>query len=408
MNPARLYTILRVNLGLCIREISGNRLRSFITSLGIFLGVASLLVNLSFIRALDDDVQRSMERVGGLDVLTIKEKGPVTPEERIRFRHAPKLTFEQVQTLLDKVPNIKSVIRMESPGWRRVTSAGESSGARVYGVDIAYLDAYNYTVEKGRSLISEDMDLSKPVCLIGKRLAERLFGEKGDPLGKEIVLQSTPFTVVGTIHTSGMHNRRSMEMLFPYPVYRQKFGGQTRGVDEVSVVVKNTAMLEPTARKIVRELTALHRGIENIEIEISKDKILEMRTAQMGMQILLWSIALISLLVGGVSVMNIMFATIGDRIREIGLRKALGARRYDIFMQFIIEATLLCFVGGIPGMMVGAAITLAPEDMFPMVPRLTDLDYILGVLFIVFSGFMSGMVPAFKAARMEPVTALRY
>ncbi len=408
MNPARLFAVFKVNLGLSFREVAGNRLRSFITSLGIFLGVASLLVNLSFIRALDDDVRQSMERVGGLDVLVIKTKEPITPEERIRFKHAPELTFDQVSGLLDRLPNLKSVIRMESPGWRRVTSSGKSSGARVYGVDLSYLSAYNYEIELGRSFTDEDMELVRPVCIIGKRLAERLFGETGDPLGNDVVLESTPFTVIGTIHTSGMHNRRSMEMLFPYSVYRQKFGGVTGGVEEVSVVVKDTRQVDVTARKLVRNMTALHRGVENVEVEISKDKIKEMRTAQMGMQILLWSIALISLLVGGVSVMNIMFATIGDRIREIGLRKALGARRSDIFMQFIIESTLLCFVGGLPGMLLGAAITLAPENMFPMIPRLTVPDYALGVAFIVFSGLMSGMVPAFKAARMEPVTALRY
>jgi putative ABC transport system permease protein len=120
------------------------------------------------------------------------------------------------------------------------------------------------------------------------------------------------------------------------------------------------------------------------------------------------TIAVITLLVGGISIMNIMFATIGDRIREIGIRKALGAKSSDVFMQFLIEAVTLCMVGGFPGLLLGTSVTLLPEGVFPFIPRLAAIDYTIAVIFTILAGVCSGMVPAMRAADMEPVDALRY
>jgi ABC-type antimicrobial peptide transport system permease subunit len=153
---------------------------------------------------------------------------------------------------------------------------------------------------------------------------------------------------------------------------------------------------------------ALHRGIEDFEVEINLDKIKEMQTAALGMKAVLWSIAVISLLVGGISIMNIMFATIGDRIREIGIRKALGARDDDIFAQFLIEAVTVCFLGSIPGMLLGASITLMPEGIFPFDPTLTGTDYTVAVVFTLVAGILSGLFPALRAAKLLPVDALRF
>jgi putative ABC transport system permease protein len=133
-----------------------------------------------------------------------------------------------------------------------------------------------------------------------------------------------------------------------------------------------------------------------------------MRNARKGFTVLLWCIAAITLLVGGISIMNIMFATIGERIREIGTRKALGARASDVFVQFIFEAILVCLAGGLPGMLMGTAITLAPEGLFPYEPELRAAASVFPMGFTVAAGVISGMFPALHAAGMEPVEALAY
>jgi putative ABC transport system permease protein len=152
----------------------------------------------------------------------------------------------------------------------------------------------------------------------------------------------------------------------------------------------------------------LHRGVVDFSVETNVEKLKDMEATNAGIQVVLAAIALISLCVGSISIMNTMFGTIGDRIREIGLRKALGARRRDLFTQFLIEAVLLSAVGGVPGILLGAAFTLFPAGTFPFEPALTALDYTITILFIVVAGLSSGVFPALKAANMEPVDALRY
>jgi ABC-type antimicrobial peptide transport system permease subunit len=167
-------------------------------------------------------------------------------------------------------------------------------------------------------------------------------------------------------------------------------------------------MIEQAKKEITNQMRILHRGVEDFELEVNQDKINEMKNASLGMKILLSAIAVISLVAGGVSIMNIMFATIEDRIREIGVRKALGARKADIFMQFIIEAVLISFVGGFLGMFLGSVITFLPESVFPIKPFLNLSDYLIALGFTLLAGVASGLFPALKAAKMQPVEALRY
>ncbi|MBD3316562.1 MAG: FtsX-like permease family protein, partial [Chitinivibrionales bacterium] len=176
----------------------------------------------------------------------------------------------------------------------------------------------------------------------------------------------------------------------------------------VAVLLESVDYVDRAKRDLHTAVKIDHRGVEDFKIDASYDKIKEMEAASRGMKVILWSIAAISLIVGGVSIANIMFATIGDRIREIGVRKALGARSHDLFVQFMIESVLVCLVGGAPGMLLGGLVTLAPKETFPIVPALTIGDYAAALGFTVAAGLSSGLFPALRAATMQPVEALRY
>ncbi|MBD3345503.1 MAG: FtsX-like permease family protein [Chitinivibrionales bacterium] len=408
MKPGRFKEMVAVNSKLCLVEILSNRTRTFITTLGIFLGVGALLTNLSFIRGMDRDLKHNMEIIGGINIIKIRSVRPETKEERMTFQQSEGLTVEEVEKLAEKFPYIRSVLPQIDMRWRPTYVKGTKEWAPVHAVGLDYADTYNYTISSGRWFTRDDELQQKLVCVVGEEYAKRMFGEGGNPVGKSIQLERLPFEIVGMFSTKGLFDRRGREILIPYAVYTRRFSGRRRTREEVGIRLTGSEHIDKAKKELRRNLIAMHRGVEDFELEINRDKMKEMETARMGIAVLLWSIAGITLLVGGVSIMNIMFATIGNRIREIGIRKALGAQPFDIFTQFIIEAIFGCFVGGIPGMIVGTLTTLAPEGFFPYVPILTTGDYLLAFGFTVAIGFLSGLFPALKAAKMQPVEALQY
>ncbi len=383
-------------------------MRSLITSLGIFLGVASLLANLAFVRAMDNDVRKNLEQIGGLSIVTIKKIDPTTKKERIKFQQTQPLTVSKVQNALENFRFSATILPKLDLHWKPIRFASKEGWARVSAAGESHQDAYNYTIGEGRWLSDEEASKHKAEAVIGLLAAERVFGKGIDPLDKEVVFNGKVFKIVGTIKTGDKFDRRAMEFFVNYYYYVGQCGGANSPVGEVAVKLSKSEDAPMAAREIRTRIASLSRGIENISVETNGDKINEMKAAGMGMKILLLAIAAISLLVGGISIMNIMFATIGDRIREIGIRKALGARKDDILMQFLIEAVLVCFVGGIPGMFLGGSVTLFPPGIFPFVPALALSDYLLALGFTLAAGFLAGLFPALRAANMQPIEALRF
>jgi putative ABC transport system permease protein len=408
MSPAQLLRVFSTSFRLCLIELGSNKARTFITSFGIFLGVASLLSNLAFVRGMDDNMRRQMESIGGLNIITVDGKRPETPEEKLAFQFSPGLTLNDGYTLAERVSYIKTFLVQVDLHWQGIKGNGKSGWGRVKAVGPDHLGAYNYKIDRGRVFTADDFNKKSKVCIVGMRVAKALFGEGVDPTGQQVTASGITFTVIGTIKSENDHDRKAGELLMPYPVYQLKYGGSKNTVGEVVFALHSSQQAAAAKREIGNQMRMLHRGVEDYEIEVNVDKIKEMEKASLGMKVLLGAIAVISLVAGGVSIMNIMFATIEDRIREIGVRMALGARAGDIFTQFVIEAVLISFVGGFLGMFLGSAITFLPEKVFPIRPFLDPTDYLVALGFTMLAGVVSGLFPALKAARMQPVEALRY
>jgi putative ABC transport system permease protein len=357
---------------------------------------------------MDDDLQQSMEAIGGLRVVTVTNKDPSSPEEKQTFQRSPGLTMAEGERIGNESPFVEAFLPQRDLWRNHLSVRGQHVHAHVRAVGPKHLEVYNYKIRQGRPLSWEDHMKKQFVCVIGRQVAERLFGKGVDPVGQELNIDRYRFTIVGLIQTETIFQQQSNEVLFPFSLYASKFASRFSRQNELAFLLKDVKAADAAQRDLRNRFLALHRGVEDFSVEINQDKIKEMKTAGLGMKVLLASIAIISLLVGGISIMNIMFATIEDRIREIGIRKALGARKRDIFAQFVIEAILLSGVGGLPGMLLGTAVTLVPEGVFPYNPRLGEPDYILAITFTVFIGFVAGMFPSMRAANMQPVDALRY
>jgi putative ABC transport system permease protein len=404
----RLAALFLINSRLCFIEIFSNKLRSFISSFGIFLGVASLLILLSFVRSLNKEVTEKMREMGGLDIISIKAIDAETREESVMFQRSPGLKLEQIEKIRAELPEITMILPEVSLGRTELGTAGRRSRAEPVAVSLPHFDLFNFELASGRKFTLLDFEKSARVCIIGKRIAQRLFPDNPNPLGKHISCRGLSFKIIGTIHTEERWDRRARQMLFPFTTYSAFIGGPNAKLNEVKIKISDLNRTEAVKGAVTSRLKVLHRGVEDFEVVPNEDKIEEMRNTQRALNVLLIIIAVLSLFTGGVSIMNIMFATIGDRIREIGLRKALGARKSDLFVQFLIEAVLLCFVGGIPGMVFGSVPSLLPREILPMTPALTFPDYFFGMGFTILVGFLAGLFPALRAANMRPIEALQY
>jgi ABC-type antimicrobial peptide transport system permease subunit len=246
------------------------------------------------------------------------------------------------------------------------------------------------------------------VCVIGKRIAGRLFGDYESVVGKSVTINKVSFRIIGEIETGDRFSWRGWQVFLPYEFYKKKFMSSQTNPEQFEIELTNSSFEQEARTVFTSKLLELHRGVEDFLVESNANKIQEMKAASAGMQVILVSIAIITLFVGGISIMNIMFAALGDRIREIGVRKALGAHNLDILLQFIIESIFLCLVGGIPGLVLGTSVTLFPKGIFPFNPQLLTMDYIVAITFIIVTGIGSGLAPAFKAASQQPADALRY
>jgi ABC-type antimicrobial peptide transport system permease subunit len=408
MTSYRILTILSINFKLCLLEIFTNKTRSFISSLGIFLGTASLLVNMTFLRGMQSDITNTMERAGGLSVVTLKNADPQTDEERRVFGRTGGLKLSEIYTLKERIPEITAVLVQQDLHWFHMTANGKNTGGRVNAVSLEHCQTYNYELAAGQYFSQEQFDRREKVCIIGSVIATELFDDPEEAVGKTITFNGKQFTVIGLIYTKDKFDRRSREFLIPFTVYQSNFSGNFGHLENIAVRIGRVEDIPKAKAAIEAQIRALHRGIPDTQVETNQDKIKEMETASLGMRILLSAIAFISLSVGSISIMNIMFGTIGDRIREIGVRKAIGAQRIDLFTQFLIEAVLISFVGGLPGILVGASITFLPEGTFPFTPHLSAIDFAIAITFIAVSGVASGVFPALKASNMEPIEALRY
>ncbi len=395
-------------------SLSSNKLRSGLTIIGIVIGVAAVIAIISIGRGAENTITGSIQGIG-TNLLFVFRGGS---EE---VRNPQPLTLGDAEAIGDsfQAPSAAGVAPMLR-GQAKVSAAGETTTTQVEGVTPEYSPVRNLGVTEGEFITEEHLIGEASVILLGTEVAENLFGRSVGLVGETVRVEGRPFRVIGVLESkgaSGFANEDDRIIIPMTTAQTRLIRRATRDRVDMIIVQANSAELVPQAAEEVSQiLRTRHRteiGADDFTVLTQQDFLATAQTITNVLTIFLGGIAAISLLVGGIGIMNIMLVSVTERTREIGLRKALGARKVDILVQFLTESSLLSMFGGLIGIGLGAAISfvvgrIAEAQNTPIDPSIGIDTVLLATLFSTAVGLFFGLYPANRAANLEPVEALRY
>ena len=392
-----------------------HKLRSFLTMLGIVIGVGAVIALMSVGKGAEASIVSSIGSLGS-NLVTISPGASVGPGG---FRSAPgsvqTLTQEDAEAIAEQVDYVDIVAPSDSTNLQLVVG-GENMNARITGVPVEYMQAYNLNVASGSFFTAYDYERGAKVAVLGTNVAETLF-EGVDPIGQQMRMGNNVVRVIGILESKeGGIGSANDSTLIPLSALQQMVAQSRtsqgeRVVSSIALTVSDESQTDYVIEKITSLLRSRHQlgpGVDNDFSITSMEELTSMLSETVGtLTLLLGAIAAISLLVGGIGVMNIMLVSVLERTREIGIRKALGARERDIWGQFLIEAVFLTFAGGIIGVTLGWVVSLVVDRMELMSTLVTADIIILAVSVSVGIGLFFGFYPAWRASRLNPIDALR-
>ncbi|KUK74041.1 MAG: hypothetical protein XD91_0185 [Clostridiales bacterium 38_11] len=384
---------LKNTLKMAIKSILSNKMRTFLTMLGIIIGVFSVIVMVSMGQGATASVTQSIEGMGS-NLLNI-----TLTDRTIRFSNDNLSELSMLEGVHMLSPNINWVAPVKY-------GLNNEAGTSVVGVNENYMVINGYTMMTGRLINPLDIENRNKVVLLGSEVSESLFGQF-NPIGESISLSGIKYTVVGVLeeNENTLFGDNNNMVLVPYTTGMRQF--RTNSIASITIQGTDAASIDKTQSKIETYLMTLY-GTDTYRI-FNQEQLLSTLNEITGvLTLLLGGIAGISLLVGGIGIMNIMLVTVSERTREIGVRKAIGARRSNILFQFLIESSVISGIGGIIGIMLGILVNRIISTAFE-IPISASMQVILiAFLFSLFIGVFFGMYPANKASKLKPVDALRY
>ncbi len=418
MSRARLdFDSLRESLFMALNAVRANKLRSALTLLGIVVGIFSIISMMTAMGVMRNSIEVGMNQLGA-NTFQI-QKYPVMMGNgdgaRRRLRNRKDISYEQALAVREKATLATAVgIEVWEPGkiiWWNGTKTNPN--IVLFGENLDGITTNNWTVENGRSFTAQDMDLSKPVAVIGKVVADKLFPPSVNPVGESVRIDGNSYEVIGVYASKGDALGGNNDNFVTLPI--QKFferNGKTGRSVNIMVQAMNREVVDDAieqSRGILRAARGVSPGDDDDFAWFSNDSVIKQFndfTLYLRLGVLL--ISSIALLAAGVGIMNIMLVSVTERTREIGIRKAIGAQQRDVLSQFIMEAVILCEIGGLIGIVLGVLGGNAVGFMLN-VPAVIPWEWVgIGVMVCTVVGLVFGVYPAWKASALDPIEALRY
>lgn len=405
MNLTNLFKI-------ALRALANNKMRGFLTMLGIIIGVASVITMLAIGQGSKKSIQAEISEMGS-NMIMIQPGGDIRGGVRQEASSMETLKLEDYQNIVDETRYVAAVSpSVNSSG--QVIYGANNAPTTIYGISPDYMEIRRYKVEDGEMFSDQDIAVAAKVCVAGKTVVDNLFPGGENPVGKVIRFQKLPFKIVGVLESKG-YNSMGMDqddlILAPYTTIQKKVLAIThlQGITCSALKEEYTEQAIDEISEILRRNHKLKTDEDDDFTIRSQQELSSMLTSTTDMMtVLLAAVAGISLLVGGIGIMNIMYVSVTERTREIGLRMSIGAKGIDILSQFLIESILISVTGGLIGVIfgVGSAIIVNQVAHFPIF--IQPWSVLLSFVVCTATGIFFGWYPAKKAAQLDPIEAIRY
>lgn len=406
------------NINVALTGLRDHRLRSFLTMLGIIFGVASVIAMLSIGEGAKKEAIAKYKDLG-VDNIIIRENDFTDEQlEELRVKFSPGLSMEDARSIEQIVPMVEDVAPQAE---KSITARyfDKSSKGEIVAITPAYLKILNYNISSGTFINREHYERTIKACVLGAAIANELFSYE-DPVGKKIKIDDQWLTVVGVMNDKSLFTETvgelasrdlNKDVYIPLTTFKERFSPDNPLASElkqITVKVSNSNKLTVAAEIIERLIIRHHYNNEDFSIVIPYELLKQEKKERRIYNILLGSIAAISLLVGGIGIMNIMLANVMERTREIGIRRAIGAKKDDILSQFLTEALAISITGGLIGVILGIGISLFITVITDVSTSITWYSIVVSFLFSALVGITFGYLPARKAAKFNPIESIRY
>lgn len=411
MNYQNLFKI-------AIRAIAANKMRSFLTALGIIIGIAAVITMLAIGQGSKASIKANIAEMGS-NMIMIHPGADMRGGVRQDASSMETLKQTDYDAIKDECNYISAISPSVSSNGQWI-NGNNNTQSSIYGVNQDYLTIRQLKIADGEMFTDSDIKTAAKVCVLGQTVVDYLFPDGSDPIGRVVRFNSIPFRVIGVLKKKG-YNSMGMDqddlVVAPYTTVMKRILAQTYLSEIVCSAITEEAS-EPAQDQITQILRRTHKlkdatdtteGDDDDFNIRSQEEISSMMNSTMStITILLGSVAGISLIVGGIGIMNIMYVSVTERTREIGLRMSVGARGIDILNQFLIEAILLSVTGGIIGVILGVSISVSLQQFAHVATQIEPWSIIMSFAVCTFTGVFFGWYPAKKAARLDPIEAIRY
>lgn len=403
--------MLNETIKMAFEGMLSNKLRTFLTLLGIIIGVGAVIAMVSLGFGVKDNIKNNISKLGS-NLLIITSGGRTASGARLAAGEGVKLTYDDMQAIGKQVDGIANITASVNKSYQLV-AGNQNWTSRVEGTTPSSFEISSLEIDDGRILNDRDLVSRGRVAVIGKTVADSLFPE-GNPVGKIMRINKAPFQVVGLLKSkgqSGMGQDQDDVVYIPLTTAQNRMMGITN-VQRITVQAENENVINDVQVEVEQVLRTRHKIKEGGTDDFTVGNMAQIMDTMMetanSITLLLGCIAAISLLVGGIGIMNIMLVSVTERTREIGIRKALGATYNNILQQFLIEAMVIGVIGGTLGVVLGVGASFAISHFAGWNTVISVWSIIIAVVFSVGIGLFFGIYPARKAALLDPIDALRY